>query len=258
MGTSEVLGLEEFAMEPAVLPSDSAGVTFDSDGDDEDESFDLDDDDEEEDDVVDLRPPPRFAKEIGVVQPVGRPSRETFRITLELLEWERVSHMISAEAIDFGGFRNLAPYATYASKGGILDGMDFTIISISLRQAAEVMAAIRKFDGNGVELLPSYFDGLSSHALLRRSIDNAIDKDGSILDAADTELRKCRMRRRQIDAEISEKMSSIAKANARWIQGGGATFCNGVMVIGIAKKWKHYIPGNVLVPFTSNPKRRNH
>lgn len=211
--------------------------------------------------------------------------KDTIGVTLELLEWDRLSKQVASQAdttlgkeileaglpvrlsreesetlqiemeeaialaarvmepIDLRRFHNLRPYVTYASKGGVLGELDLIGVADSLEAAHTLISSLRQFNGKGLNLLPSYFDGISSDLYLRQQIVKAISERGEVLDSADPQLSLVREQARMVEHEVRTQLKKVAAVKRKYLASSQPMFRNDRQVLLVVAKQKHHVRG---------------
>jgi DNA mismatch repair protein MutS2 len=149
------------------------------------------------------------------------------------------------ESLPLRDFPDVSAALSRATKGGTLAGSEL----VGVARLLGVAGAVRNFADERSERFPALFAAVASEPrldALARSLDNALEPDGTVSDHASPELREARARVREARDALKARLEGCLKTHADLLQGRYYTERDGRYVLPVRADAHLRVEGIVL------------
>jgi DNA mismatch repair protein MutS2 len=175
-----------------------------------------------------------------------QPSSDAARVRVLLQETTEAALLVTRGVHRIDGLHDVSGPLQIAQTGGVLPPADLVRISAVLRGAARFKKAMRPRKAD-VPLLCSYAESICELPDVTDTIDMSVDGD-RVSDSADDELRKVRRAKKQVEARIQTRLSSLLNSGGLRdaIAESYVTVKNGRYVVPVKASHRQRVPGSVI------------
>ncbi len=175
-----------------------------------------------------------------------QPSSDSARVRVLLQETTEAALLVTRGVHRIDGLHDVSGPLQIAQTGGVLPPSDLARISAVLRGAARFKKAMRPRKAD-VPLLCSYAESICELPYIADTIDMSVDGD-RVSDNADDDLKKVRRAKKQVEARIQARLSSLLNSGVLRdaISDSYVTVKNGRYVVPVKASHRQRVPGSVI------------
>lgn len=152
--------------------------------------------------------------------------------------------------VPMGGIFDVRPAARRAQIGGMLSAMELMEVSSTIRASRILRNFIEDIESEEVIEIPHFIakkEAMPVLTGLQHEINNCIDDNGSVLDAASQTLRSIRQSLRAEEAKVRSKLESLIRGSnaSKMLSDTLVTIRNDRFVIPVKQEYRHHYGGIV-------------